>query len=151
MDSTQKILDWLDTNDYSPIDGDAQLLWIHSLATNTMGEWFQNTDPDRGTYYEAFIEFMIDGTHDLEWLTKCFQYSLLRGGYGSETERINAAKSYYEFFTGNDILGTYGHFAGDDDDYSLTNVEIPESPDDYVPYKKPNNKHMLIARRPFVY
>lgn len=147
----KKILDWLDANDYSPIDGDAQLLWIHSLATNTMGEWFQNTDPDRGTYYEAFIEFMIDGTHDLEWLTKCFQYSLLRGGYGSETERVNAAKSYYEFFTGNDILGTYGHFPGDNDDYSLTDVEIPESPDDYVPYKKPNNKHMLIARRPFVY
>lgn len=140
-----KILNWLDANNYSYIDGDAQLLWIHTLSTNTMGEWFQNTDPDRGQYYESFTDFMGDTTHSLEWLTKCFQYSLERGGYGSESQRLNYAKSYKDFFNGNDIAGIYAHFAGDTDDYDLTNVEIPESPDDRKPYKKANNKHLIVV------
>ena len=159
-----KIKNWLAANNYDAKDGDAQCKWIDE-ETVSEGQWI-----DRGSYYETFSAFKSDVSHNTEWLTRCFE----RCFEGSQLtdyalqQRINNANAWETFIRGNNILGYYAEAPGggsvDHDDQlpethypdvsNPTGNETPEYPGVPYGYKKPDNKHLLVARRrtpPYLY
>ena len=158
-----KIKNWLASHGYAARDGDAQCKWIDE-ETTSVGQWI-----NRGSYYETFSAFKNDVTHNTEWLTRCFERCFEGSADGANSyamqQRIDYANAWETFIRGNNILGYYAEAPGGgstDSDDQLPNTNFPdvsnpsgnETPKYAGPpgsYHKPDNKHILIARKPIVY
>lgn len=158
-----KIRNWLTSHNYDVKDGDAQCKWIDE-ETVSQGQWI-----NRGSYYETFAEFKSDVSHNTEWLTRCFERCFEGSGdtpnsYAMQ-QRIDYANAWETFIRGNNILGYYAEAPGggsydSDDQLPSTNYpdvsnptgnETPGNDGSQADYHKPDNKHLIIARRHFVY
>ncbi len=118
-------------------------------------------------YYEAFSVFGTDvysqTQHTTEWLTRCFIDSWVGlDTFINENSKliiIDYAKNWESYIRGNEIADKYSIVPGDgskDDDDDSPQVVYPDYSDDDGPgdqpspvgsYRKPNNKHLLVARR----
>ena len=61
----------------------------------------KNGNAERGQYYMKFCDF-VTSTADAGYLSKVFQFSFVRGGYGSANNRADNAAQFYSYF----IYGT---------------------------------------------
>lgn len=149
------ILDWIDDNEYSPIDGDAQLLWIDQLVfDDTHIYWKPNSDPDKALYYTDYSRFKTnqDG-YSIDNLTRVFNYSFLNTGDASSMQsRIDKAYKWNSFINGNNISEEWAHifkdFDGEIDDSSFYSPvydgEPPESEPDVLHFVR-GKKHLIFV------
>lgn len=149
---------WADQHDYDIKNGDYQCLWIDTMTVST-GQWIQTS-----AYPISFNDWKTDTAHSLEWLTKAFERNFERSADSAAIirKRVLYAINWKNFFTTNIIVvqsaGSADKYLSPDlIDYSDPNNDPNTDGIDPVEaktpgsYHKPNNKHMIIARRPFVY
>ena len=132
-------------------------------------DWKETT-----SYYEPFINFSTDVQsltgHSTTWLTRCFIDSWVGLDVfideNAKLFMIDYAKSWEDYIRGNEIADNYSIAPGtgnkDDDDTDPQPVYPNYDPDEgddepYINvgnYHKPDNKHLLVARRqtpPYLY
>ena len=146
---------WADAKGYSHDEGYGQLEWIDEQTT-VAGQWIQTS-----AYPISFQNWKTDTTHSVEWLTKAFERNFERSADNASLikKRVNYALKWQNWFNTTVIvseadatlLSPEPTVPGDE----LVQPEYTPSQSDDPPnqfsYHKPNNKHMLIARKPIVY
>jgi len=96
-DRRKNLESWLDNNNYERGSMFGQLEYM-LIEMGTSGIWFKNGNAERGQYYMKSSDF-IASTEDVGYLSKVFQFSFERGGYGTANNRADNAVQLYNYFT----------------------------------------------------
>ena len=148
-----KYTNWAAQHGYDIKDGDPQLEWIDTM-TVPAGQWVQ-----RDGFNISFNDWKTDTTHDIEYMTRAFErdFENSNDNEAQKAQRVTWANAWSNWLRTqiikipNGVIGDPNYDMSDDDYPDLGNVSNPVIESNPGNYHKPNNKHMLIARRPFVY
>lgn len=140
---------WAESNGYDIKDGDPQMKWIVEETVPT-GQWIPTS-----TYNISFADWTTDTTHSLEWMTRAFERNFERSADSESIirKRISYAEYWASWIPTQIIKIPSANIA--DPDYDMTDDQYPyldnvaDSQGDasVFSYKKPDNKHLLVARR----